>query len=136
MVLEETKSKIDLEKFKEAIKDLTLQDILPIVVATVNSFRELGEFVIATGHLQKKSQKAYEVIEQLGEEPQAFLAVLVDKIPEEKLKPLVELTLEMSMLQLKLKDFAKSTAEEKIAMGEQLKELSLKINKLLEEMKK
>jgi hypothetical protein len=92
--------------------------------------------VIATGHLQKKSQKAYETIQQLGEEPQAFLAILVNKIPEEKLKPLVELTLEMSMLQLKMSNFKNLTADEKIVAGEQLKKVASKIGNLLEEMKR
>jgi len=132
----EIKPKIDLEKFKEAMKDLTLSDLLPIAIATINSLRELGEFAIATGKLQMKSQKVYEAILQAGEEPQAFLAALVDKIPEEKLKPLVELSLEMAMIQLKMTNFAELSAEEKVSTGEQLKRVALKLNELLEEMKK
>ena len=130
----ETKPKIDLEKFKEAMKTLTLQDLLPIAISTVNSLREFGEFAVATGKLQMKSQQVYDIILQVGEEPQTFLAALVDKIPEDKLKPLVELSLEIAMIQLKMSKFAQMSAEEKIAVGEQLKQVALKVNELLEGM--
>jgi len=132
----ETKPKIDFERFKETINQLTLLDVLPIAIATIDSLREFGEFVIAIGNLQQKSQSAYEVILQIGDEPQAFLAVLVNKIPEEKLKPLVELSLEMASIQSKLVDFAKLSGEEKVVVGEKLKEAARKMSSMLQEMKK
>lgn len=97
----ETKSKSDFDKFKEATKDLTLADILPIVIAAIDSLRDLGEFSVASGNLQKKNAEAYDIIVKIGEHPEAFLALLVEKIPEEKLKPLVELSLKMAAIQSK-----------------------------------
>jgi ketol-acid reductoisomerase len=131
----ETKPKIDFDQVKQAINQLTLLDILPIAIATINSLREFGEFVIAIGNLQQKSQSGYEVVLQVGGEPQAFLAVLVDKIPQEKLKPLVELSLEMGSIQSKLVDFAKLSSIEKVEIGEKLKEAARKMSTILQEMR-
>jgi hypothetical protein len=135
MEVEEVKPKIDFEKFKKATGELALSDVLPIAIATIDSLREFGEFVIAVGNLQKKSQDAYEVIQQMGEEPQAFLAVLVDKIPIEKLKPLIELSLEMSSVQSKLAEFPKLPSDEKVSLGEKLKDLAQKMSIALGELK-
>jgi hypothetical protein len=130
-----TKAKIDLDKFKEAMNEIALVDILPIMIATIDSLRELGAFAIATGRLQMKSQKAYDAIHQAGEEPQAFLAILMDKIPEEKLKPLVALTLKLTLIQSQMATFEALSAPEKVALGEELRTVSSELTKLLEEMK-
>lgn len=132
----ETKSKSDFDKFKEATKDLTLADILPIVIAAIDSLRDLGEFSVASGNLQKKNAEAYDIIVKIGEHPEAFLALLVEKIPEEKLKPLVELSLKMAAIQSKINQFPQLTAEEKIAIGQELKGVASELSRLLEEMKK
>jgi hypothetical protein len=131
----ETRPKIDLDKFKEALNEIALTEILPIVIATINSLRELGEFAIATGKLQMKSQKAYDAFQQVGEEPQAFLAILVDKVPQEKLKTLVDLTLKMSLIQLQMSKFNTLSAVDKVTAGETLKAVASELAKLLEEMK-
>jgi len=131
----ETKPKIDLDKFKEALNELALTDILPIMIATINSLRELGEFSIASGKLQMKSQKAYDAIQQVGEEPQAFLTILVDKVPGEKLKTLVDLTLKMSLIQSQISKFNTLSAVDKVTAGETLKAVASELTKLLEEMK-
>lgn len=136
MAVEEAKPKISLDKYREATKDLTLLDILPIAITTISSLRDLGDFSIAAGTLQKKHPEAYETFQQIGEEPQAFLSILVDKIPEEKLKPLVEVSLELAMVQMKMSKFVQLSPDEKISAGKELKEVSTKLNKLLEEMKK
>lgn len=131
----ETRQKIDLDKLKEAMSEVALTDILPLMIAAIDSLRELGSFAIATGKLQMKSQSAYDVIHQAGEEPQAFLAILVDKVPEEKLKPLVDLTLKMTLIQSQLVTFDALPAAEKVAIGEELRTVSLEMTKLLEGMK-
>lgn len=132
----ETKPKTEIDKFKEATKDLTLVDVLPVAIATINSLRDLGEFFVATGSLQKKSASAYDTILKIGEQPEAFLALLVDKIPEEKLKPLVELTLKMAAIQSKFSQFRELTAEEKITIGQELKGVASELSRLLEETRK
>ena len=131
----ETKPKIDLDKFKEAMNEIALIDILPIVIATIDSLRELGTFAIATGKLQMKSQKAYDAFRQTGEEPQAFLAILVDKVPEEKLKHLVDLTLKMTLIQSQMAAFNELSATEKVAVGEELRTVASELTTLLEGMK-
>jgi hypothetical protein len=131
----ETKQKIHLDKFKEAINEIALTDILPIVIAAIDSLRELGSFAIATGKLQMKSQRAYDAIRQVGEEPQAFLAVLVDRVPEEKLKALVDLTLKMTLIQSQMVTFNAMPAAEKVAIGEELRTVASALTKLLEGMK-
>lgn len=131
----ETKPKIDLDKFKEVMKEIALVDILPIMIAAIGSLKELGAFAIATGELQMKSEKAYDAIRQAGEEPQAFLAVLVDRVPEEKLKPLVDLTLKMTLIQSQMATFDALSAEEKVAIGEELRIVASELTKLLEGMK-
>ena len=130
-----TKQKIDLDKFKEAMAEVALTDILPLMIATIDSLRELGSFAIATGKLQMKSQKAYDAIREAGEEPQAFLAILVDKVPEEKLKALVDLTLKMTLIQSQMATFDALPATEKVAIGEELKAVASELTTLLEEMK-
>jgi hypothetical protein len=91
--------------------------------------------VIATGKLQGKSQKAYDAIHQAGEEPQAFLAILVDRVPKEKLKLLVDLTLKMTLIQSQMATFDALSATEKVAIGEELKKVASELTKLLEEIK-
>ena len=135
MEAEDVKPEIDFEKFKKVTEKLALADMLPIVISTINSLKEFAEFIIAIGVLQQKNQEAYEFIEQVGEQPQAFLAVLVDRIPPEKLKSLIENSLEMSSIQSKMSQFQKLSSVDKVALGEKLREIAQKLSASLEELK-
>lgn len=126
-----TVPKIDFDKFKEIMKELTLKDMLPVALSTVEFLKDFGEFLIAIGNLQKKSEKASDILFKIGEEPGAFLALLVDKIPEDKLKPLVELSLRLSSLQTRLKDFKNLSVEEKILSGKEFKKIANEMSKML-----
>lgn len=128
-------SKIDFAEFKSVMKDLTFEDILPVVLSTIDFLKDFGEFAKGVGTIQKKSERASEMIFKIGEEPEAFLALLVYKIPQEKLKPLVELTLKLSSVQTRMKEFKNLNADEKILLGEEFKQIATELSKMLKQVK-
>jgi len=130
----ETKVKTEFEKLKEVFKTLSISDVNPVVLASVNAIRDLGEFVEAIGKLQKKNKEAYDLISQLGQKPETFLMSFVDKIPEDKLKPLIELSLKMMAIQTELKDFDSLTADRKIELGSELKKAATDMTKIIGEL--
>ena len=130
----EKKVKTDFEKVKEVFKTLSISDINPIALASINSIRDVGEFVEAIGKLEKKNKEAYDLISQLGQRPETLLMSLVDKVPEDKLKPLIELSLKMVSIQTELMDFNNLTADQKIELGGELKKVAIDITKIIGEL--
>ena len=130
----EKKVKTDFEKLKEVFKTLSISDINPIALASINSIRDIGEFVEAIGKLEKKNKEAYDHISQLGQRPETVLMSLIDKVPEDKLKPLIELSLRMVAIQTELMDFNNLTADQKIELGGELKKVAIDITKIIGEL--
>ena len=126
--------KTDFEKIKEVFKTLSMSDLNPVLLASVGTIRNLGEFVEAIGNLEKKNKEAYELMSQFGQQPETFLMSLVDKIPEGKLRPLLELSLKMVTIQTELKDFGTLTADRKIELGKELKKAADSITKIIGEI--
>jgi len=131
---QKTPSNITYEEIKEAFKELTLEDIRPIAISITEFLRDFGEFIKNVGTLQKKSEKASEILFGTSEEPEAFLALLVEKIPADRLKPLVQLSLRLSAAQTKLKRLKDSSIEEKLRLGEEFKQIAEKLAEILEEV--
>jgi hypothetical protein len=131
-----TTSKTNFDEIKEALKELTLEDVRPIALSLIEFMKNFGEFVIGIGHLQKKSEKASEIIFRIGEEPEAFLALLIDKIPEDRLKTLIELSLKLSALQTSLQKYKSLSAEEKVHLGEEFKETAEEMANMFRDVKK
>jgi len=130
----EKKVKTDFEKLKEVFKTLSISDINPIALASINSIRDIGEFVEAIGKLEKKNKEAYDHISQLGQRPETVLMSLIDKVPEDKLKPLIEFSLRMVAIQTELMDFNNLTADQKIELGGELKKVAIDITKIIGEL--
>lgn len=128
--------KIDFEKLREIMKDLALKDIVPMLLTSVGFLKISGQFLIVIGNIQKRNKELYEFAMKVGENPEAFLALFVDRVPEEKLKPFIELILRLSSIQTKMKDFKALNADEKIILGKELKEIATKMNELLKELEK
>lgn len=126
--------KTDFEKIKEVFKTLTMSDLNPVLLASVGTIRNLGEFIEATGNLEKKNKEAYDLMSQFGQQPETFLMSLVDKIPEDKLRPLLELSLKMVTIQTELKAYGTLTADRKIELGQELKKAADSMTKIIGEI--
>lgn len=125
MTLAEAENETDFEKFKEIFKTLKTSDVVPIIVASINAFKNIGEFAEASGQLEKKNKETYDRIAQISEQsPEALLLSFIDKIPEDKLRLIVEWTLRMSTIQDRMKDFKHLTADQKIKLGKEIKEIA------------
>lgn len=130
----QVQAKTDFEKLKEVFATLSISDVKPVMLASINSIRDVGDFVEATGHLEKKNKEAYDLFSRLGQQPETFLMTLVDKIPEDKLKPLLELSLKMVAIQTELKDFNTLTADRKIELGMELKKAAISMTDIMGEL--
>jgi len=127
-------TKTDFEKIKEVFKTLTMSDLNPIVLASIRAIRDVGEFVVVIGKLEKKNKEAYDLVSQLGQQPETFLMTLIDKMPEDKLKPLLELSLRMVTIQTELKAFDTLTADRKIELGQELEKTADGMSKIIGEL--
>jgi hypothetical protein len=127
-------AKTDFERIKEVFKTLTMSDLNPIVLASISAIRDMGEFVEAIGKLEKKNKEAYDLVSQLGQQPETFLMTLIDKIPEDKLKSVLELSLRMVAIQTELKAFDTLTADRKIELGQELKKTAESMSKTIGEL--
>lgn len=132
---QKTSSNFTLDEIREAFKDLTLGDILPLTLSYMEFLKNLGDYIVNIGKLQGKSEKASQVMFWSGEEPEAFLALLVDKIPEDQLKPLVQLSLKLSSVQVKLNKLRELSSEEKISLGEEFKQIAKEIMTVLSRLR-
>src|SRR4030042_3040208 len=95
----------DFEKLKEVFKTLKTSDVIPIVIASINAFKNIGEFAEASGQLEKKNKETYDRVAQISEQtPEALLLTFINKIPEDKLRSIVEWTLRMSKIQDRMKN--------------------------------
>jgi len=133
MLAPKTEAQTDFEKIKEVFKNLSLADINPIVLASVSAIRDMGEFSEAIGNLEKKNREAYSLFSKLGQQPETFLMSFVDKIPEDKLRSLLELSLKMVSIQTELKNFDALTADRKIELGQELKKVADNLTKIIGE---
>ncbi len=125
----------DFEKFKEIFKTLKTSDVIPIIIASINAFKNVGEFAEASGQLEKKDKETYDRISQISEQsPEALLLSFIDKIPEDKLRLIVEWTLRMSTIQERMKDFKRLTADQKIKLGKEIKEIADNLVKTIGEL--
>ena len=137
MTVSQVENETDFEKLKELFSSVSTLDIVPIVVASINMFKNAGEFTEAIGHLQKKNQKMYDIITEITEHsPESLLVSFIDKIPEEKLRPFIELTLKLATIQNQLQDLKKLSAEKKIKLGGELKEIASQLIVALGDMEK
>lgn len=137
MSVAEAQNTDDFEKLKELFKKVDTQYFVPIVVASINMFKNVGEFTEAIGNLQKNNEEAYDIVFKLSEQnPETLLLSFVNKIPEEKLRPIVELTLKMATIQNQLKDLKKVSADKKIKLGKEIQEIANSLIQLLGELPK
>jgi len=135
MTVVEAENQTDFEKLKVVLKSLKTSDVIPIVIASVNAFKNIGEFAEASGQLEKKDKETYKLISQFSEQtPEALLLSIMDKIPEDKLKSIVEYTLKMSTIQFRMKDFKNLTADQKINVGKEIKEIADNLVKTIGEL--
>jgi hypothetical protein len=135
MTVVEAENETDFEKLKEIIKNLKTSDVIPIITASINAFKNVGEFAEAAGQLEKKNKETYDLISQFGDQtPEALLLSFIDKIPEDKLKSIVEWTLKMSTIQAKMKNFKNLTADQKIRLGNEIKEIANNLIKTIGEL--
>lgn len=135
MTVVEAENQTDFEKLKVVLKSLKTSDVIPIVIASVNAFKNIGEFAEASGQLEKKDKETYKLISQFSEQtPEALLLSIMDKIPEDKLKSIVEYTLKMSTIQFRMKDFKNLTADQKIKVGKEIKEIADNLVKTIGEL--
>jgi hypothetical protein len=134
MAVVEAKAKTDFDRLKEAFAGITISDVRPIVLASVSSLRDIGEFIEAIGKLQKKSKLAYELINEIGENPEAILLQFIDRLPEEKLRSMIEYSLKLSSIQAELKNFKDLSADQKIELGAKMKELTEGFAKIIGEL--
>jgi len=130
-MLEKPKSKFDVEEMRKSLEEVTIEDILPMVLVSIDLLRVSGDMLIATGKLQNKSQKLYDYALKVGEDPQSFLAMFVEKIPAEKLKPLLNLMLRLTSVFSRMKDSEKLNGNEKIALGEELVQISDEMKRII-----
>lgn len=117
-------AKTDFDRLKEAFAGITISDVRPIALASVSSLRDIGEFIEAIGKLQKKSNMAYELINEMGENPELILLQFIDRLPEDKLRSMIEFSLKLSSIQVELKNFKELSADQKIELGIKMKELT------------
>jgi hypothetical protein len=134
MAVVEAKAKTDFDRLKEAFTGITISDVRPIVLASVSSLRDIGAFIEAIGKLQKKSNIAYELINEMGENPEAILLQFIDRLPEEKLRSMIEFSLKLSSIQAELKNFKDLSADQKIELGAKMKELTEGFAKIIGEL--
>jgi hypothetical protein len=135
MTIVEAEKETDFEKLKAVFKSLKTADVIPIVIASVNAFKNIGEFAEASGNLEKKNKQTYALVSQFSEQtPEALLLSIMDKIPEDKLKSIVESTLKMSTIQFRMKDFKNLTADQKIKLGKEIKDVADNLVKTIGEL--
>ena len=134
MVVAEAEVKTDFDRLKEAFASITISDVRPIILAGISSIRDIGVFIEATGRLQKKSDMAYELITEMGENPETVLLQFIDRIPEDKLKPLIEFSLKLSSVQNELKNLKDLSADQKIELGIKLKTITEGFTKIIEDL--
>lgn len=125
----------DFEKLKKAFKTMSIIDVKPIVLASINTMKNIGEFTEAIGKLEKKNPESYDTIAELSERPETVMMSFIDKVPDEKLKPLISLTLELATIQNDLNNIKSLSADKKIELGRALKMVAIKITKLIGEIK-
>jgi hypothetical protein len=134
MIVSEAQKETDFDSVKTAFQSISLSDIRPIILSSIHMLQDVGEFSEASGNMEKKSKKAYDFMTRLGEQPEALLVQFIDKIPDDKLKPLIAYSLKIASLQEQLKDFKNVPAERKITLGKELKEVANKLAKLVEDI--
>ena len=134
MTVAETEPKTDFEKMKETFKALNFADIRPIVLATVDTLRDAGVFTEEIGKLEKKNKESYDLMVNMSVNPETVMMSFIEKIPNDKIKPLITLYLKISAVQTALKNVQTLSADQKITLGGQLKELANELTKLIEEL--
>jgi hypothetical protein len=135
MAVVETENETDFEKLKEVFKSLKTSDVIPIVIASINAFKNIGEFAEASGELEKKNKETYDLISEVSEQtPEALLLSFINKIPEDKLRSIIEWTLKMSTIQNRMKNFKNLTANQKIKLGRDIKEIADNLVKTIGEL--
>jgi len=130
----DTKEAPDLDKLRAIAEKLELADVQPLVVAGLDLFEDLGRLIIGAAQIQKKSNEAYEFMMKMGQNPQPFLSMLVEKTPSDLLKDAVTTVLQVVALQPELSQFEKLTPDKKIELGRKLVELASHLKKRIREV--
>jgi hypothetical protein len=134
MTTAEVNAETSFDKIKEAFRSLSISDIRPIILSSIHTMQDVGEYSEACGQLEKKNKDAYDLMARLGEQPETILMQFIDKIPNDKLKPLIALSLKLTAIQERLKNFQSLSADEKITLGRELKTAAIALSKLVEEL--
>lgn len=135
MTVLEAENITDFEKLKEVFKKLKTSDVIPIVIASIDTFKSVGEFTESLGKLEKKDKELFDILYQLSQQtPEMLLLSIIDKIPEDKLKSMIEWSLKLTTMQNKLNNFNKLSADEKISLGRDMKEISTKLIEIISEL--
>lgn len=136
MAVVEAQPKTDFERMKEIFATISISDVQPILLASINSMRDFGAFIEGIGRLQKKSSEAYDLINAMGENPELVILQFIDRIPEDRLKAMIEFSLKLSSIQDELKNFKDLNADKKIELGMKMKNLTENLSKAIEALPK
>lgn len=118
--LDKEKPSVDLQKLRTVMRQVKSEDMEPLIDAFLGMLEAFGKMMIGVGNLQKNSPDAYEYAREIGENPQAFLSIMIEKMPSARLKKGVQAFLELLSIMPKMRMFDDLPADEKIQLGEQV----------------
>lgn len=122
--LEKKKEVTSITVAMDALKNINGEQLKPTADISFDLIKDVGNFFIALGDLQKKNEKTYSSLMNLSDNPQMLLSLIVSALPAEKVKKMVQLFLELSAISSKIADIKKMDADTQIELGKKLIELS------------
>ena len=113
-------TKLSMKELIEASKTIDKEVVMPAYEASFSIVESLGKLLIATGNLQKTNVQAYEFLVNLGENPQLYLSMLLELVPAEKIKRIIQDLLEVMTIISERKNITDLNADTKIELGKRI----------------
>jgi hypothetical protein len=110
----------EIEKARKVFEVIKKEEMKSLADAGFGLFEDFGKFLVAIGTLQKTNKEAYEFVMKIGENPQPFLAMLIEYMPEEGVKKLVQAMLEIFGMMSETKNLEDMDADTKVKIGEKI----------------
>jgi len=124
----------DEAKTKRALKlvdEIDMARLMEVFSTIVDSY---GDFAISVGNIEKKDPKVFEALEYLGQMTPELMSRIVETQPPEIVGLFMRILVRMSTLGPQMSKLMDQPAEEKIRLGEEMKEFAKDFRDLLRKM--
>jgi hypothetical protein len=123
---------------EESLKaiDVNKIDIFELMQVFIDFLNVYSELAIKFGTLERDFPESYNAIQNMGKIAPSFMMKLSETAPAEDFGIFVKAILKLLEIGPKMNDIEKLNAEEKITLGNQLKDITDILNKMIKKAKR